>query len=120
MYYMCTPAERLGARSTGAGGCVRALSEKHAAAASQVAELKEKLQQAEGSKAEQIKSLEESKAAALEIACRTEKTVYDSVYLALAANHDCRLVTADRRLYNALQKSPLNTSVLWAGDIQSG
>ena len=56
-------------------------------------------------------------AAALEVACRTGRTVYDSVYLALAAHHDCRLVTADRRFYNALQKSPLKTSFLWVGDI---
>lgn len=47
---------------------VTALSEKHTAAAAQVAELKEKLQQAEASKAEQLQSLEASKAAALESA----------------------------------------------------
>jgi len=53
----------------------------------------------------------------LEIACRTGRTVYDSVYLALAAHHDCRLVTADRRFYNALRKTPLESSLLWIGDI---
>jgi kinesin family protein C1 len=52
---------------------VTKLSEKHAAAATQVAELKEKLQQAEESKAEQLKSLEESKAAALESAENTKQ-----------------------------------------------
>lgn len=57
-------------------------------------------------------------AAALEVACRTGRTVYDSVYLALAAHHDCRLVTADRRFYNALRSLPLKTSLLWIGDIQ--
>ena len=56
-------------------------------------------------------------AAALEVACRTGRTVYDSIYLALAAHHDCRLVTADRRFHNALMKSPLKTSLLWVGDI---
>ena len=57
-------------------------------------------------------------AAAIDIACRTGRTVYDSVYLALAAHHDCRLVTADRRFINALRKTPLETSLLWVGDIQ--
>eukprot|EP01043_Picozoa_sp_COSAG02_P036990 COSAG02_NODE_2749_length_8102_cov_2.238411_6_plen_551_part_00 len=52
---------------------VTKLSEKHAAAATQVAELREKLQQAEDSKAEQLKSLEESKAAALESAENTKQ-----------------------------------------------
>ena len=52
---------------------VTALTEKHAAAAAQVAELKEKLQQAEDSKAKQIKSLEESNAAALESAEKTKQ-----------------------------------------------
>ena len=54
---------------------------------------------------------------ALEVACRTGRTVYDSTYLALAAHHDCRLVTADRRFYNALIKSPLKASLCWVGDI---
>lgn len=52
---------------------VNALTEKHAAAAAQVAELQEKLQQAEDSKAEQVKSLEESKAAALESAEKSKQ-----------------------------------------------
>ena len=56
-------------------------------------------------------------AAALDIACRTGRTVYDSVYLALATQQNCRLVTADRRFYNALSKTPMKTSILWVGDI---
>ena len=56
-------------------------------------------------------------AAALDIACRTGRTVYDSVYIALATQQNCRLVTADRRFYNALSKTPLKTSILWVGDI---
>ena len=58
-------------------------------------------------------------AAALDIACRTGRTVYDSVYLALATQQNCRLVTADRRFFNALSKTPLKTSILWVGDIPS-
>lgn len=43
---------------------------------------------------------------AFEIAAATGRTVYDSVYLALAVALGCRLVTADRRLYNALRGGP--------------
>ena len=56
-------------------------------------------------------------AAAFEIACRTGRTAYDSVYLALAIRHDCLLVTADRRFLNALGKTPMETSLLWVGDL---
>ena len=56
-------------------------------------------------------------AAAFEIACRTGRTAYDSFYLALAIRHDCLLVTADRRFLNALGKTPMETSLLWVGDL---
>lgn len=52
---------------------------------------------------------------ALEIALGTGRSVYDSVYLALAVALDCRLVTADERLANALAGGPLATHVLWVG-----
>ena len=54
-------------------------------------------------------------AAALDIACRTGRTVYDCIYLALAALHECRLVNADRRFFNSLGKTPLESSLLWVG-----
>jgi predicted nucleic acid-binding protein len=41
--------------------------------------------------------------------------VHDSVYLALAVALDCRLVTADERLTNALGDGPLGRHVLWVG-----
>ena len=52
---------------------------------------------------------------ALEIALRTGRTVYDSVYLALAVALECRLVTADERLVNALTGSSLAAHVMWVG-----
>ena len=52
---------------------------------------------------------------ALEIALSTGRSVYDSVYLALAVALDCPLVTADERLANALAEGPLGRHVLWVG-----
>lgn len=44
---------------------------------------------------------------ALSIAMAHERSVYDSLYLALAVSENCQLVTADERLGNALQNSNL-------------
>ena len=52
---------------------------------------------------------------ALEVALATGRSVYDSVYVALAVALDCRLVTADERLANALQDGPLTPHVVWLG-----
>jgi predicted nucleic acid-binding protein len=52
-------------------------------------------------------------APALEIAVRTQRTVYDSLYLSLALREKAPLVTADLRLFNALQPTPLAASLLW-------
>jgi predicted nucleic acid-binding protein len=46
---------------------------------------------------------------AFEIACRAGRTVYDSLYVALAVQLGGRMVTADDRLVNALAGTP------WAG-----
>jgi predicted nucleic acid-binding protein len=45
--------------------------------------------------------------AALEIAVRFDRTVYDALYVALAVAEDGRLVTGDERLCNTLQGTPL-------------
>jgi predicted nucleic acid-binding protein len=45
--------------------------------------------------------------AALEIAMQTERTVYDSLYVALAVALDRTLVTADGPLVGALRETPL-------------
>jgi len=56
--------------------------------------------------------------AALDIAMRTGRTVYDSLYVALAVQMDCRLVTADEKLYNALKDGPLGDRIFWVeGDL---
>ena len=44
---------------------------------------------------------------ALQLAMRTGRTVYDCLYLALAVRTNSVLVTADKRLVNALAGSPL-------------
>jgi predicted nucleic acid-binding protein len=54
--------------------------------------------------------------AALEIAIRTGRSVYDSQYVALAVQLNCRLVTADEKHYNALKDGPLGIYILWVED----
>ena len=49
---------------------------------------------------------------ALEIALTIGHSIYDCVYLALAERQDCRVVTADRRLQNAVASGPMAQSVL--------
>jgi len=51
--------------------------------------------------------------AALEIALGTGRTVSDCVYLALAVALECRLITADERLVNALADTPFAANVTW-------
>jgi predicted nucleic acid-binding protein len=52
---------------------------------------------------------------ALEIALGTGRSVYDSVYMALAVALECPLVTADECLVNALAGGSLASHVLWVG-----
>lgn len=54
---------------------------------------------------------------ALEIACRTKRTFYDSLYVALAVKNNCQMITADLKLYDALKKTPLKKHILWIEDI---
>ena len=54
---------------------------------------------------------------ALELALTTGRTVYDCLYLSLAIVRDCRLVTADRKFFNALTSTFLNDHLLWAEDL---
>ncbi len=50
---------------------------------------------------------------ALEIALGIDRTVYDSMYLALAAHRDCVMITADRRLFNAVNSSELSGHIAY-------
>jgi len=54
--------------------------------------------------------------AALEIAQRIGRTVYDSLYLALAERLRCRVVTADEKLFNAVQGDAISSHMLWVED----
>ena len=54
---------------------------------------------------------------ALEVAFDTDRTVYDSYYLALAMLVDCQLVTADQRLFNALKDGSYAIHLCWVADL---
>jgi len=54
--------------------------------------------------------------AAFEIAVQEDRSVYDSLYVALSVLLGGRLVTADRRLVNALRGGAFEGSVLWIED----
>ena len=44
---------------------------------------------------------------AMQIALTTNRTVYDSLYVALAASQGCQLMSDDRKLYESLQPTSL-------------
>lgn len=54
---------------------------------------------------------------AYSLANRTGRSLYDCLYVALAALLDGRMVTADRKLYEAVADGPLGEHVLWVDDI---
>jgi predicted nucleic acid-binding protein len=54
---------------------------------------------------------------ALEIAFDTGRTVYDSCYVALAMLMQYPLVTADQRLFNALQMTDYAPHLVWVADL---
>jgi len=56
---------------------------------------------------------------ALEIAMEKDRTVYDSLYVALAVETKSTMITADKRLVNSLADSPLEKYVMWLGDLKS-
>ncbi|HVT57506.1 MAG TPA: type II toxin-antitoxin system VapC family toxin [Thermoanaerobaculia bacterium] len=58
--------------------------------------------------------------AALGIALRTGLSVPESIYLALALEAHCPLLTADRKLYDALRADRLAPHVAWIADLAPG
>lgn len=61
------------------------------------------------------RSIQPLSEAALEIALQWEQTVYDSIYVALAAAENTRMVTADTRLHSALAATSLAPFVALLG-----
>ena len=53
--------------------------------------------------------------AALELALRLGRSVYDCLYLALAVKKRLVMVSADKRLVNALAGTPLAKHIAWIG-----
>jgi len=55
---------------------------------------------------------------AMTIACGLKRSFYDSLYLALALMADCRLVTADGKLFNSVKDAaPIMKHLLWIEDV---
>ncbi len=53
---------------------------------------------------------------AFEVANETKRSMYDTLYLALAVQLKCKMVTADRRFYDEVAATPLAPHVLWIED----
>jgi len=53
---------------------------------------------------------------AFAVALEHGRSFYDALYVALALQEGCRLVTADERLVNALRPS-FGDTMLWLGDL---
>jgi predicted nucleic acid-binding protein len=56
---------------------------------------------------------------ALDLALDLRVSMFDAVYVALAVRLQAQLVTADRRLVNALQGGPVASHVLWVEELGS-
>ena len=56
---------------------------------------------------------------ALRIAVHHDRSFYDSLYLALAAEVGYPLVTADRKFHEAIKRGPLAGHILWIEDAAS-
>jgi predicted nucleic acid-binding protein len=54
---------------------------------------------------------------AWEIALKHRQTFYDSLYLALAMTEKARMVTADRKFYDALAGTSSQRHLLWIEEV---
>jgi predicted nucleic acid-binding protein len=57
---------------------------------------------------------------ALPLAIRLRRTVYDCLYLALAARDGTGMLTSDQRLVNAVAGTPLAAHIAWIGGFAPG
>ncbi len=55
---------------------------------------------------------------AFAIANQTGQSIYDCLYIALAAILKGRMVTADRRLYKAIRNGRFKKHIIWIEDIK--
>lgn len=55
---------------------------------------------------------------AMRLAIDYERSVYDSIYLALAIQYQTVFITADRRLCNALNSTEVGSSIMWVENIE--
>ena len=54
--------------------------------------------------------------AAMEIAMKFQRTLYDSLYLALAITEKFCLITADKRMVNSLKETAYSKNIIYLGD----
>jgi predicted nucleic acid-binding protein len=64
-----------------------------------------------------VETSEPLMATAWAVARLFDRSFYDGLYAALARRLGCQLVTADRRLHNALREGAYSDSVLWVEDV---
>ncbi len=54
---------------------------------------------------------------AIDIGLKTQRTIYDCLYLSLAVSERCQMVTADKKFYNALINTNFATNLLWVENV---
>jgi len=54
---------------------------------------------------------------AFELSLEFQCTVYDGLYLAVAIDENCPLITADRKFYRRLSKTALGEHLRWIEDL---
>lgn len=53
----------------------------------------------------------------LDLALKYDRSAHDASYVALGLREQCQVVTADRKLYNALANTDLAATMLWIEDV---